>query len=238
MSTFGEIKSDQLQQYFFIPASTIFPFAGTAAPTGFLFCDGSQYGTAAYSGLFAAIGYTYGGSAGTFSVPDLRGRVPAGRDATNNVGGSAQTLTTLTGGGGQLGATGGSQTHQLTEGQMPAHTHGTSSISNGLADTAGSHNHGGTTTPNGGHSHSYTASFDQNWRFNISPVSVGGNTVNKGVYGANTSGVGDHNHTLTTDSHLGHQHPVTGNVVTNSAGGGTAHNNVQPTLIVNYIIKV
>lgn len=235
MSTFGEIKSDQLQQYFFIPASTIFPFAGTAAPTGFLFCDGSQYGTAAYSGLFAAIGYTYGGSAGTFSVPDLRGRVPAGRDATNNVGGSAQTLTTLTGGGGQLGATGGSQTHQLTEGQMPAHTHGTSSISNGLAATGGNHDHTGTTSNAGGHSHSYTASNDQNWGFN--PV-TSAYKANVGVYGANTSGVGDHNHSFTTTTHNGHQHSVTGNVVTLSAGGGTAHNNVQPTLILNYIIKV
>lgn len=237
MSTFGEIKSDQLQQYFFIPASTIFPFAGTVAPTGFLFCDGSQYGTAAYSGLFAAIGYTYGGSGGTFSVPDLRGRVPAGRDATNNVGGSAQTLTTLTGGGGQLGATGGSQTHQLTEAQMPTHTHGTSSISNGLADTAGSHNHGGTTTPNGGHNHGYFRTNSANYEYNLSS-GASKYRVNYGEYFTGSDGVGDHNHTLTTSTHAGHQHPVTGNVVTLSAGGGTTHNNVQPTLILNYIIKV
>lgn len=237
MSTFGEIKSDQLQQYFFIPASTIFPFAGTVAPTGFLFCDGSQYGTAAYSGLFAAIGYTYGGSAGTFSVPDLRGRVPAGRDATNNVGGAAGVLNTITGSGTAIGATGGSQVHQLNTNEMPAHTHGTSSISSGLAATGGNHNHTATTDPAGGHFHSYTASFSENWRFNIAP-SQAGYDINKGSFAATTGGVGDHQHTLTTSSHAGHQHSVTGNVVTNSAGGGTAHNNVQPTLIVNYIIKV
>lgn len=237
MSTFGEIKSDQLQEYFYLPAATIFPFAGTAAPTGFLFCDGSQYGTAAYPSLFIAVGYTYGGSGTAFRVPDLRGRVPAGRDASNNLGGAAGVLNTITGNGTAIGATGGSQVHQLTEPQMPAHTHGTSSLSSGLAATGGIHNHTATTDPAGGHSHSYTATYSENWRFNI-VASAAGYDINKGAFAATTGGVGDHQHGLTTNQHAGHQHSVTGQVVTNSAGGGTAHNNIQPTLIVNYIIKV
>lgn len=237
MSTFGEIKSDQLQEYFYLPAATIFPFAGTAAPTGFLFCDGSQYGTAAYPNLFVAVGYTYGGSGTAFRVPDLRGRVPAGRDASNNLGGVAGVLNTITGSGTAIGATGGSQVHQLTEGQMPMHTHGTSSLSSGLAATGGNHDHTGNTNPAGGHNHGYYRTNSANYEYGLSS-GASKYRVNYGEYATGTDGVGDHGHSFTTSTHGGHQHSVTGQVVTNSAGGGTAHNNIQPTLIINYIIKV
>lgn len=46
--------------------------------SGWLLCDGSSYLNATYPTLFDSIGYMFGGSAGTFAVPDLRGRVPMG----------------------------------------------------------------------------------------------------------------------------------------------------------------
>ena len=56
------------------PAGTIAMYGGGSAPSGWVLCDGSSYSsTGQYSILFAAIGYTWGGSAGTFLVPDLRG---------------------------------------------------------------------------------------------------------------------------------------------------------------------
>lgn len=53
-------------------------FAGSLAPTGWLFCDGSSYATATYPDLFAVIGYTYGGAGSNFNVPDMREAAPVG----------------------------------------------------------------------------------------------------------------------------------------------------------------
>jgi len=64
-----------------IPPGSIFPYAGAAAPTGFVLCNGATYdGTqAAYLALWGVIGTTYGGAGqSSFAVPDLQGRVPAG----------------------------------------------------------------------------------------------------------------------------------------------------------------
>ena len=118
-------------------AGMVMPYGGfgSTAPTGWQFCYGQALNTFTYKDLHAAISNTYGGTAytagvtdqsgatTTFNVPDLRGRVVAGRD---NMGGtSANKLTNFTGGlnGDVLGATGGSEKHQLLETQMPSHTH-------------------------------------------------------------------------------------------------------------------
>ena len=80
---------------------------------------------ATYSDLFAAIGTTYGAGDGstTFNLPDLRGRVAAGRD---DMGGSAANRITNGGSGivgTTLGAAGGAETHTLTTAQIPSHSH-------------------------------------------------------------------------------------------------------------------
>ena len=87
-------------------------------------CDGSVVSRTTYASLFAAIGTAYGAGNGstTFQLPDLRGRIPVGRN-----GGSF----------GSLGATGGSETVTLTEAQMPSHTH----IQNSHNHTQNPHNH-------------------------------------------------------------------------------------------------
>ena len=73
-----------------VPVGTILPFAGSAAPYGYLLCDGSEQETAKYLTLYNVIGTTYGtpfrGQAGlTFVLPDMRGRFPLGKhDMDNN----------------------------------------------------------------------------------------------------------------------------------------------------------
>ena len=152
----------------FVPAGVVLPYAGPTAPSGWLLCQGQTVSRTTYSDLFAAIGTTYGAGDGstTFVLPDLGGRVPAGKEAT------ATRLTTAGSGvdGATLGATGGAQTHTLTIAQMPAHDHN----GNGYTDR-------------------------------------------------NTGGGG-------TDQVLIKNR-------TGPAGGGAAHNNVQPTIVLNYIIK-
>ena len=67
------------------PPGTVAAFAGSTAPAGWLLCDGSAVSRTAYADLFAVIGTTYGAGNGstTFALPDLRGRVAAGANASN-----------------------------------------------------------------------------------------------------------------------------------------------------------
>jgi microcystin-dependent protein len=95
-------------------AGMIMPYAGSSLPAGWLWCDGSTISQVTYATLYAAIGKTYGGTSSDFSLPDLRGRVVAGRDAMNNSvgsgGGAALRLTNPLDGS-VLGANGGTEAH-------------------------------------------------------------------------------------------------------------------------------
>jgi microcystin-dependent protein len=170
----GAITASKLAAGLGFAAGMIMSTAGTSAPTGWLLTYGQAVSRTTYADLFTAIGTTYGVGDGssTFNVPDLRGRVIAGQD---DMGGtSANRLTNQSGGldGDTLGASGGAETHQLTEDEMPAHTHG---ISDGSDSDSGTANR---------------------------PRAIAG-----------------------TDR------------TSTSTGGDDPHNNVQPTLILNYIIK-
>lgn len=95
-----------------VPTGTIFSYSASSAPTGYLLCDGTAVSRATYSTLFSLIGTDYGTGDGstTFNTPNLKGKVPVGRDA-------AQTEFDA------LGETGGAKTHTLSIAEMPAHTH-------------------------------------------------------------------------------------------------------------------
>jgi microcystin-dependent protein len=105
-----------------VPVGSIMPYAGASAPSTWLFCYGQAVSRTTYADLFTALSTTYGTGDGstTFNLPDLRGRVIAGKD--NMGGSSADRLTNQSGGvdGDTLGATGGSETHTLTTAQVPA----------------------------------------------------------------------------------------------------------------------
>ena len=94
------------------PPGMIAPFAGSTAPDGWLLAEGAAVSRAGYAELFAAIGTRYGGGNGstTFNVPNLTGRVPVGRDASQSEFNS-------------LAETGGSKTRTLTTANLPAHSH-------------------------------------------------------------------------------------------------------------------
>jgi len=107
------------------PAGVVLPFAGSTAPSGWLLCYGQAVSRTTYVDLFTAIGVAFGAGDGstTFNLPDMRGRVPGGKD---DMGGTAASRLTTAGSGvdgATLGAAGGSQTHTLTSAQIPAHTH-------------------------------------------------------------------------------------------------------------------
>ena len=66
-----------------------------SAPSGYLLCDGSSVSTSTYANLYSVIGYTFGGSGGSFSLPDYRGKSPLGVSSSYTLastGGSADAI--------------------------------------------------------------------------------------------------------------------------------------------------
>lgn len=78
-STWAKLTTSTEVEAAKIPIGGMFPFAGTyntsASPSvAYYFeCDGSSKDTTTYANLFAAIGYTFGGSGANFNLPNLTG---------------------------------------------------------------------------------------------------------------------------------------------------------------------
>ena len=64
------------------PTGSVYTFAGSTVPTGWLKCNGALLSRTTYAALFAVIGTTYGAGDGstTFALPDLRGEFVRGAD--------------------------------------------------------------------------------------------------------------------------------------------------------------
>lgn len=160
-----------------VPPGTVMPFAGGVVPPGWRLCDGTSYPTTGeYAALFSAIGYVWGGSGGTFKVPNLGGRLLAGvgTGQNSNSDNSSSGMTSR-----PLGTLKGQEKHTLTVAQLPAHTH------------------------------DYT---DRHWN---KTQDVGG-TGNVSPADNSTQDVA---------------------YTTGATGGSQSHNNMQPSAVVNFIIK-
>ena len=110
-----------------------------------------------------------------------------------------------------MGQKSGVETHALNVGEMPAHTHT------------------GTTDANGAHVHTQTSTNDD---FNNSSSSTGySDPLNKPSFPQYDSGT---DKTWTNINSAGtHSHGFT----TDSTGSGAPHNNMQPFLVIRYLIK-
>ena len=214
-----------------VPSGALMPFAGSTAPTGWLLCFGQTLSRTTYHDLFAVVGTTYntGGEAGTvFRLPDLRGRTIAGED---DMGGTAANrLTSGVSGitGTTLGASGGTQ-------NTPLHSHDNTLTSNTVASN--NHTHAG----QGSLMAAIGATNGDPSRIGYVAGTVGGGGPGTATYSVIGSG------TLVNTANFNHYTPVYGSTGNNSAsttvgisnanaGTGTA-GNVQPTIILNYIIK-
>jgi microcystin-dependent protein len=192
-----------------IPVGVIEMFAGSTAPNGWLVCDGSTVSRKTYGDLFKVIGTTYGAgnSNTTFTLPDMRGRTPIGV-------GQGTGLTNRT-----LGGTVGTENETLLSSQIPAHSH-PNTVSGGST---------GTMSANASHTHSATKPI-----YIYDPgVSSGGLTASSYVRGNDSAGINP-----VTPTSTDHSHTFTPSITNaNNTGGGGSHNNMQPSIGLNYIIK-
>lgn len=187
-----------------MPYGTIVQTARITAPTGWLLCQGQTISRTTYSGLFSAIGTTYGAGDGstTFTIPNLQGVVPVGKAASGTFA--------------NLGGIGGAETHTLTEAQMPSHTH-----------TQNAHNH-----TQDAHMHAIRSVNGTGGNGLAASSGAGGDDGNYAFadqWYASSTAFAAQSTTATNQS---------ATATNQNAGGGQAHNNLQPYIILNYMIKV
>jgi len=223
------------------PTGSVTQFAGSSAPTGWLLCDGSAVSRTTYSTLFSLIGETYGVGDGstTFNLPDLKGKIPVGYNSSD-------------GDFDALGETGGAKTHTLTSDEMPSHTH----TQNSHNHTQDSHTHTQNSHTHTQNAHTHTQnSHDHDVRyrgFSITPSAGGYLVLRRQDAGDSYDGTdGDaaiattatnQNTTATNQSTTATNQSTTATNQSTTAtnqntGGGSSHNNLQPYITLNYIIK-
>lgn len=238
--------------------------ARSAASAGWLMCDGSLVSRTTYAALYTEIGFKYSPTPGTdpgsnnFYVPNFNGRVPIGQDPADTdynalgkrFGSKTVVLTTANMAG---------HTHGF------GHTHGMNAVDTNHAhnvyarnqdtnwmDRNASHwhlasignvyymNHQDTHRHGGGCSFAAEAASPSTGTGCAVPVNVNSTDTNhlhnfnhdhpSTNYQSESPWAGTWNHSHTTNS----QSTSTTDAGTGSA---TAHQNVQPSLVVNYMIK-
>ncbi|MEH2094009.1 phage tail protein [Nostoc sp.] len=221
-----------------IPPGASMEFAGSVLPSGWLWEDGTYYAPSTYPALFAAIGYTYGQSGANFKVPDSRGRVAVGA-------GSGAGLTARS-----LGQGGGLETVTLNLAQTPSHIHGINDSGHNHSINENPHSHNlndpghGHSVADPGHVHfiSLPATTNDLTLGNAPATGVAnGDAPLQGYTGASTTGIGIYG--AVTNISMGvtktnvSLNAAASNITVNAQGGGGSHENMQPWLAKNKIIK-
>ena len=157
-----------------VPTGAIQMWSTGTAPTGYLLCDGSSVSTTTYATLFGVVGYTFGGSGGSFLLPNYTSRMPYG--------------TTIGATGGSANAVVVSHTHTATV-TDPGHQH-LFGVDDQVAGQGGYNIQSGfdydaTSTTSGGGVNLYTKRIDNTNNPQTTGITVGNST--EGVSGTNAN---------------------------------------------------
>jgi microcystin-dependent protein len=192
------------------PVGAVTMWVAADAPTGWTLCQGQAISRTTFGSLFTVIGTTYGAGDGstTFNLPDLRGRVPMGAGLGRNVAGNADLATSRT-----LGTkVSDAQTHTLTTGEIP---------------NVASANHA--------HYHMSAVSLNSGTIMNIAPNDSLLDSY--GSYDAIGTSTAQANYVVSQTTVGVESIRVTSSGPNDTVGGGGAHNNTQPSTVINFIIK-
>ena len=240
----GLDKIDELL-HLALPLGTIQMYTQSTAPAAttnggtWLLCDGSTKVRTDYPDLHTLITNTYGAypSGTTFVLPDFRARIPVGYNTTSGLSGRGTKA---------IAASGGTETHTLVDAEIPKHTHPITDIGHDHTTEEVNHVHTGTTaSKNTGLSiadHHHPLPRRNSWgdgNYDTGFVNGGSSAdTNTGSASLVITDPG-HTHSFTTDgakTNLTIENNNTGITVNEQGEGDTAHNIMQPYIVVNYII--
>jgi microcystin-dependent protein len=210
------------------PVGTIIPYGGdvhniSLIPKGWLLCDGSQFSSSTYPDLGLLLGDTHGPVNGTMHyLPDFRGRTPVGVNITNSAMTQNITLSQRV-----VGTASGTEEHPLTYNEMPSHNHSSTYIAykddaSNPSDEWFANRIGGITY---GACNQCTSTSGEISGSATVPISDDGPILGSEWYNWDSSG--------DDDDYGKVNYPNT----VNNAGGGVAHNNMQPYVVVNWLIR-
>lgn len=202
------VSSAQGNAVGFLPPGCVMPYAGSTSPAGWLLCAGQAVSRTEYGALFAVVGTTYGTGDGSTTF-----NLPDLRGRTvagvDNMGGTAASRLTAT------------------------------TISSGATtrgNAGGAETHTLTSAESGVPAHQHTQAAHQHYisENGSNGTRMGGHFTNGsgGIRVSSTqSSTNDNGAAAITESAT----PTINNNTT--ANASSAHNNVQPTMVMNYIIK-
>lgn len=227
----------------------VVPYLGSAAPTGFLLCDGSLVSRTTYAALFAVVGTSFGAGDGstTFALPDLRGRALVGAGTGTRsltISGNAANVLTVTGASNI--AQNGLQTGQavvfvsVTAGNLVNATTyyiiRTGNLTFSLATTLANAQNGVVITLAGTEAGSFTQALTARAIGDVGGEETHAMSSTELLSHAHvTPGQGSVNVTNPSLGYASNNDTFTRS--TNSAGGNAAMNNMQPFGVVSYIVK-
>jgi len=224
-------------------------YGGGVVQPGHLKCDGTAYTkVGVYWDLWWAL--SDGGVSNPWDTADGQGAPGAGqfrvpictRKVTVGSGGAGTGTLANT-----VGSAGGAETHVLTTAELASHDHGPGNLSTGSESAdhthvAGAHTHNilirtvGGSSNNGG-----DGTVRNQFNENFDSTTTGASLVHSGV--GQTGTFTDAGDVYTPDGNIStggisasHSHIVNAGF-TGSAGADTAHNNIQPTVVVTKQIR-
>lgn len=200
------------------PIGTIVDFIGVTAPNGWAILNGSTItnGAFLYPVLWSILPASFK-SGNNIVLPDTRGRV------TVHAGGTILNVA--------VGTTGGAETVTLSEAQMPSHTH----LQNSHNHTQDSHNHtqNSHTHTQAAHNHTY-----DNEVMQFTAASGSAQYSQSNVVSSSTSAATPLINAATATNQAATATNQATTATNQNTGGGQAHTNLQPYMVVVKILKL